>query len=196
MNNGKKRLKRPLKMNKAIFLDRDGTINVDTGYTYKVEDLKFEQGAIEALQLLQTSDYKLIIVTGQSGIGRGRYSEGDYHRFMKHMYSQLALHGISINGDYFCPHHPSEGIGKYKIDCECRKPGIGMLEQAVSDHQIDLSQSWVVGDKTDDIKMGENAVCKTVLVRTGKAGKDGNFEIAPTHTSKNLLEAIKHILSQ
>ena len=71
-----------------------------------------------------------------------------------------------------------------------------MLEQAVSDHQIDLSQSWVVGDKTDDIKMGENAGCKTVLVRTGKAGKDGNFEIAPTHTSKNLLEAIKHILSQ
>ena len=82
MNNGKKRLKRPLKMNKAIFLDRDGTINVDTGYTYKVEDLKFEQGAIEALQLLQTSDYKLIIVTGQSGIRRRKYSKKNYYIFI------------------------------------------------------------------------------------------------------------------
>ena len=107
MNNGKKRLKGPPKMNKAIFLDRDGTINVDTGYTHKVEDLRFEKGAVEALRLAQNSDYLLIIITGQSGIGRGRYSEEDYHRFMKHMYSQLDLHGININGDYFCPHHPS-----------------------------------------------------------------------------------------
>ena len=104
-------------MNKAIFLDKDGTINIDTGYTYKIEDLKFEKGAIKGLQLLQNSNYKLIIVTGQSGIGRGYYTEEDYFKFMQHMYSQLRRDGIKIDRDYFCPHHPEKAIGEYKISC-------------------------------------------------------------------------------
>jgi len=184
-------------MVKAIFLDRDGTIVVDKKYIHKVEDLEFEQDAIRALQLLKNSDYKLIIVTSQSGIARGYYTEEDYHAFMKHMYKELEKHGIKFDGEYFCPHHPKEGIGEYKQDCECRKPKIGMLEQAVSDHDIDLSQSWVIGDKTDDVKkMGETAECKTVLVKTGKAGEDGHFEISPDYTGENILEAVNHILSQ
>src|SRR3989344_2368559 len=124
--------------NRAVLIDRDGTINVDTGYTYKVEDLRFENNALKALRLLQTPDYLLIIVTGQSGIGRGIYAEQDYRRFMEAMYAQFRLEGINIDGEYFCPHHPKAGIGKYKVDCECRKPKTGMLEQAARDFNIDL----------------------------------------------------------
>jgi len=196
MNNGGERLKELAKMNKALLLDRDGTINVDTGYTHKLEDLKFEDRAIEALKLAQRSSYKLIIVTGQSGIARGIYTERDYHRFMEDMYTELVQHGIKIDGEYFCPHHPEEGIGDYRVDCDCRKPKTGLLKKAVKDHKINLSQSWVIGDKTDDIEMGRRAGCKTLLVRTGKAGKDRHFKVTPTHIAKNLLEGVEYILSQ
>lgn len=182
-------------MNRAVLIDRDGTINFDAGYTYRVEDLRFEKNALKGLRLLQTSDYLLIIVTGQSGIGRGMYTEQDYHKFMKAMYEKFRIAGINIDGEYFCPHHPKEGIVKYKIDCECRKPKTGMLEHAAKDFGIDLSQSWVIGDKTDDIEMGRRAGCKTVLVRTGKGGKDGNFNINPDYTANDLLDAANHIIA-
>ena len=183
-------------MNMAIFLDRDGTINVDTGYVYKVEDLKFEDNALKGLKLLQIPEYLLIIVTSQSGIGRGMYTEQDYHKFMKAMYERFRTEGISIDGEYFCPHHPKEGIGRYKVDCECRKPNTGMLEQAAKDFDIDLSKSFVIGDKTEDIEMGRRAGCKTILVRTGKGGKDKNFDVNPDYTANDFLEAAKHIMDR
>lgn len=180
-------------MNRAIFLDRDGTINLDKEYVHRVEDFEFERGAIKGLKILQTLGYQLIIVTGQSGIGRGYYSEEDYHNFMEHMYSQLRRHNIIINGEYFCPHHPEKGVEEYKIDCKCRKPKTGMLEQAVKDFDINLGESWVIGDKTDDIEMGRRARCKTILLRTGKAGKDGNYKVTPDYEADNLEEAAKII---
>jgi len=179
-------------MNKAIFLDRDGTINVDTGFVHKIH--KFEKGAVKGLKLLQNLNCKLIIVTGQSGIARGYYTEQDYHKFMKNMYSDFKKYKIKIEKDYFCPHHPKEGIGKYKINCDCRKPKIGMVKKASKDFNIDLSKSWVIGDKTDDIKMGENAGCKTILLKTGYAGKDGHFKVIPNYTAENLYKAAQIIL--
>jgi len=183
-------------MNKAIFLDRDGTINVDKEYIYKVEDFEFEEGAVKGLKILQSLGYQLIIITGQSGIGRGYYSEEDYHKFMDHMHLQLARHNLLIDGEYFCSHHPEKGIGKYKIDCNCRKPKTGMLEQAVKDFDIDLKESWVIGDKTDDIEMGRIASCKTILVKTGKAGKDGNYKVSPDYIVNNLEESAKIIKNE
>ena len=180
-------------MNKAIFFDRDGTINVDKEYIHRVEDFEFERRAIEGLKILQNLGCQLIIVTGQSGIGRGYYSEEDYHKFMDYMYSQLRRHNIIINGEYFCPHHPEKGIGEYKVDCDCRKPKTGMLEQAVKEFDIDLKESWVIGDKTDDIEMGRRAGCKTILVNTGKAGKDGNYSVTPDYEADNLEGAAKII---
>ena len=181
--------------NRAVLIDRDGTINIDVEYIHRIEDLRFEEEAIEGLRLLQGfPGYKLIIVTGQSGIGRGYYTEQDYHNFMEEMYRQFKLNGIVIDGEYFCPHHPEKGKGIYKVDCECRKPKIGMLEQAARDFNIDISQSWVVGDKTEDIEMGRVAKCRTVLVRTGKAGRDGNFEVTPSYTANSLLEAARYIV--
>lgn len=183
-------------MNRAVLIDRDGTINVDIGYTYRIEDLRFEESVIEGLKLLMFSGYKLIIVTGQSGIGRGMYTEQDYYKFMDAMYEQFRLEGINIDGNYFCPHHPKEGKGMYRIDCKCRKPKTGMLEEAARDFGIDLLQSWVIGDKTDDIEMGRRAGCRTILVKTGKSGKDGNFDVKPEYAANNLLDAAQYILRE
>lgn len=176
-------------MNKAIFLDRDGTINVDTGYTHKIKDLEFEQKAIQGLQILQNLGYKLIIITGQSGIGRNYYSEQDYHKFMNELYRRLKKEGIKIEKDYFCPHAPED-------NCNCRKPKTKMLEQAITDFNINISKSWVIGDKTDDIEMGRRANCRTILVKTSKAGEDGHFNIKPDFIAKNLAESADYILSQ
>ncbi len=176
-------------MNKAIFFDRDGTITVDTGYPHKVKDLKFQENAIPGLKLIQNSGYKLIIVTNQSGIGRGYYTEQDYHAFMEELYFRLKKERINFDGEYFCPHISED-------NCNCRKPNIGMLEKAVLDHDIDLQESWVIGDKTSDIELGRRAGCKTILVRTGNMGRDGNFNTMPNHISDNLLNANLHILSQ
>ena len=178
--------------NKAIFLDRDGTINIDTGYTHKIEDLMIIPKVVEGLKLLQSLGSKLIIITGQSGIGRGYYTEEDYHVFMDEMYSRLRKEGINFDGEYFCPHHPEKGIGKYKINCNCRKPKTGMLKQASNELNVDLSQSWMIGDKLSDIQAGNSAGCRTIYVLTGeyKESVEGaEFEAA------NLLEAANYILN-
>ncbi len=183
-------------MNKAIFLDRDGTINVDKEYVHRIEDFEFEKGAVKGLKILQALGYQLIIVTGQSGIGRGYYSEEDYHKFMDYMHLQLARYNILIDGEYFCPHHSEKGVGKYKIDCKCRKPKTGMLEEAVKEFDINLKESFVIGDKTDDIEMGRRASCRTILVKTSKAGKDRNYKVIPDYEADNLEEAAKIIKNE
>ena len=182
--------------NKAVFLDRDGTINVDVGYAHKLEELKIISGVIEGLKELQELDYKLIIVTNQAGIGRGYYTKEDYHDFQLKLRQELNKQGIFITEEYFCPHHPEKGIGEYKKNCNCRKPKTGMLEQASNDFNIDLTQSWLIGDKPGDIQAGNSAGCKTILVKTGKAGEDRHFSIAPTFTAYNLLEAADYIIKE
>jgi D,D-heptose 1,7-bisphosphate phosphatase len=185
-------------MTKAILLDRDGTINIDEGYTHKVEDLKFEEGAFKGLKILQELGYKLIIITGQSGIGRGKYTEAQYHLFMQEMDTRLKAEGIKIEKDYFCPHHPEKAIDEYKKDCECRKPKTGMLEQAVQDFDLDISQCWALGDKMSDIEMGQRGGCKTILVLTGNAGKEegANPNIKPDYTAENLEAAANYIKNE
>ncbi|MBD3259013.1 D-glycero-beta-D-manno-heptose 1,7-bisphosphate 7-phosphatase [Candidatus Woesearchaeota archaeon] len=181
-------------MNKAVFLDRDGTINVDTGYLHKKKDFELIPGVIEALAELSKTDFKIIIITSQSGIGRGYFTEEDYYNLTEYMLSLMREKGIKIDGMYFCPHHPEKAVGKYKIVCDCRKPKIGMIECAAAEHDIDLSQSYVIGDKTADIEMGRRAGCKSILVKTGKAGEDDEFDIAPYYVGKTLKEAIEKIL--
>ncbi len=173
-------------MKKAIFLDRDGVINIDKGYTHKIEDLKFENNAIEGLKLLQNKDHTLILLSNQAGIGRGFYTVKQYRAFMENMFNRLGRHGIKISKDYFCPHPPNK-------NCKCRKPETGMLEQAIRDFSIDISKSWIIGDKTSDIELGRRAGLRTILVRTGYAGKDGLFEINPYYTAKDLLDAARQI---
>ena len=154
---------------RAIFLDRDGVINVDKGYVSVVDDFEFIDGVIEALQTLKEKGFLIVVITNQSGIARGYFSEDQFHTLTEWMDWSLADRGVDLDGIYYCPHHSEHGIGKYKIECDCRKPNPGMLNDAIKELDIDVTQSILVGDKVSDIKAGITAGVKNnYLVRTGK----------------------------
>jgi len=158
-------------MKKAIFLDRDGTINVEKDYIYKSEDLVFEEGSIEALKTFKNLGYILIVVSNQSGIARGYFTEADLNIFNNNMNEILKKNGVEITEFYCCPHHP-DGIGEYKKVCECRKPNNKMIEDAIKKYNINREKSYMIGDKTSDIGAGLKSNLKTVLVKTGYGLKD------------------------
>ena len=152
---------------RAVFLDRDGTINVERDYLYKIEDFEFIPGTPEAIRRLKEAGFLVIVVSTQTGVGRGYYSEDDVDRLHRHIQQQLAAYGTCIDAFYFCPHHPEQGEGAYRTDCDCRKGEPGMILQAASEYGIDLEQSWMIGDKLADLEAGERAGCRTILVLTG-----------------------------
>lgn len=155
---------------KAIFLDRDGTINVDHGYVYQIDDFQFIEGVGKALKQLQDRGWLLVLVTNQSGIARGYFSEAQFLSLTEWFdWSLDEDYGVVLDGIYYCPHHP-EGQGEYRQECDCRKPKSGMFQQAIKDLNIDPAQSVMVGDKLEDMLAAHNVGIKTkVLVRTGKA---------------------------
>ena len=180
----------------AVFLDRDGVINKEVNYLHKIKDFKLERGALQGLKKLSNAKIPLIIITNQAGIARGYYKEKDYHKLMKYIINFLRKKGIKITAHYFCPHHPTEGIGKYRIECKCRKPNIGLFKKAARIHNIDLKNSFYIGDKTLDIKAGRNAGCKTILVLTGYAGRDGEYKTKPDYKFKDLNKIADFIMSK
>jgi D-glycero-D-manno-heptose 1,7-bisphosphate phosphatase len=154
-------------MRPAAFLDRDGTILEEAGYLDRLERLAFFPYAIDAIRLLNRAGFAVVVITNQSGVGRGLYEESFVHRVHKVMDERIGAGGGRIDGYYYCPHHPNAEIEKYRRDCECRKPGSGMLRQAASELGLDLSQSFTVGDKWSDVRAGVAAGTRSVLVRTG-----------------------------
>lgn len=153
----------------AVFLDRDGVINQDTGYVSCVDDFHFIDGTIEALQILKKKGYCLVVVTNQSGIARGYFTEEQFMSLTEWMDWSLADRDVDLDGIYFCPHHPTAGVGEYRQECNCRKPAPGMLLDAAKDLKIDLANSYMVGDKAGDLQAAKAAcVGHKVLVRTGK----------------------------
>lgn len=152
---------------KAVFLDRDGTINVEVQYLNKVEEFQFIPGVPYALKRLKDAGLLLVVVTNQSGIGRGIYDEAALQRVHDHMQRELAAFGVEIDACYFCPHHPEHAAGEYLQDCSCRKPLPGMLRQAAETLDIDLASSYMVGDKLIDVEVGINAGCTPIMVLTG-----------------------------
>ncbi|MGK4476446.1 D-glycero-beta-D-manno-heptose 1,7-bisphosphate 7-phosphatase [Aeromonas molluscorum] len=158
----------------AIFLDRDGVINEDTGYVSKVDDFHFLPGVIDAMQLLKQKGYLLVVVTNQSGIARGYFSEDDFMNLTEWMDWSLADRGVDLDGIYFCPHHPEHGA-----PCDCRKPEPGMLLLAQQELGIDMSRSYMVGDKPSDLNAAANAkVGQKIMVRTGKPVTDTDVALA------------------
>lgn len=186
-------------MNKAIFLDRDGTINVEKHYLYKKEDFEFLPGVIDALKKLQVSGFILIIVTNQSGIGRGYYTEKDFNILNDWMLSELRNQGVLIADVYYCPHLPDADVAEYRRDCECRKPKSGMYQQAIRDYQIQISQSYAIGDKIRDCAICEKTSCKGYLIGVNEKPeiieqvKEGKYE--RVRYAKDLAEATNLILS-
>lgn len=155
-------------MNKAVFLDRDGTLNVEVNYLYRTEDFKFVRGAIEAIKIFHDLGFKVIVITNQAGIARGYYSEKDVVHLHSYIDAELNKENTYIDAYYYCPHHPQGTDGKYAIECECRKPKTGMIKKAVQDMNVDLAHSFIVGDKEIDVITGKNSGIKhTVLVRSG-----------------------------
>lgn len=152
---------------RAVFLDRDGTINKEKEYLHRVEDFEFIPGAPEAIRLLNSAGFLVIVVTNQSGIGRGYYGEDAVRSLHRFMDRELARHGARVDAYYFCPHHPDRGIGEYRRECGCRKPLPGMLLKAADDFTIDMNASFIIGDKMADLEAGIAAGCRPILVRTG-----------------------------
>lgn len=149
---------------KAVFLDRDGTINVEKNYLYKIEDFEFIEGVLEALKKLSDAGFLLIIITNQSGIARGYYTEKDYGILNSWLLETFAKNGIKISASYFCPHLPDASVERYRTICNCRKPNTGLFEQAVNDFNIDLKKSFAIGDKIRDLAICEKSECKGFLI--------------------------------
>lgn len=174
-------------MNKAIFLDRDGTLNDDTkGYTHKIEDYQLLPGVIEGLKMLK--DFKLFIITNQSGIGRRIYTEEQFLEFNNHLVQDLKKKDIHIIKTHHCPHTPDR-------ECDCRKPSTKWISVLAKEHGIDLSQSWVIGDHPCDVEMGLTAGCRAIYLLTGH-GEKHRHELSPLQpmaVSKNFLEAARFI---
>ena len=146
---------------KTIFLDRDGVINKEINYLHKIEDFEFIDGVFEACQYLQSLEYKIIVITNQSGISRGLYTNNDYQIITKWMVSQFMKNNISILDTFHCPHLPDSG-------CNCRKPKPGMLLNAKNKYDIDMNQSWMIGDKETDITAAiSSGINNTILVKSG-----------------------------
>jgi D-glycero-D-manno-heptose 1,7-bisphosphate phosphatase len=160
----------PRGLRPAIFLDRDGTLNVDTGYTHRPADLQLIAGVIPGLRSLQALGYPLFILTNQSGIARGYFSETQLAAFHAELLAHLQAAGVQIGGIYYCPFHPTAGLGDYRQDSPLRKPRPGMFLQAAAEHRLDLAASIAIGDKLSDVLAGQAAGCRTVLLQTGRAG--------------------------
>ncbi|MBI5400306.1 D-glycero-beta-D-manno-heptose 1,7-bisphosphate 7-phosphatase [Candidatus Saganbacteria bacterium] len=184
-------------MNKAVFLDRDGTIIEDVGYLNKPSEIKFISGSQEAIKKLKAAGYKVIVITNQAGVARGLITEDMLQTIDKVLHKWILNSGTHLDGLYYCPHHPEHGVYPYKQACECRKPHPGLILKAQKDFAIDLSRSFMVGDKASDIEAGQRAGLKTVFVMTGRGEvAKADRKTSPDHTANNLLQAAEWILKQ
>lgn len=156
-------------MKKTVFLDRDGTINIDKGYVYKIRDFEFLPGVVEGLRMLQNLRYQLVIVTNQSGIARGYYTEKDYVKLNDWMLDKLTNEGIIIKKTYFCPHLKEGVIKEYAIECECRKPKPGLFYKAITELDIAPEGSFAIGDKMRDL-----CICKYTGIQGILLSSDSN----------------------
>lgn len=183
---------------RAIFIDRDGTLNEDIGYVSTPDELILYPFAAEAVRLVNRSGFRAIVITNQSGIARGMYSEETLGEIHERMIEELARTGAQIDAVYYCPHHPEIGDVRYQVRCKCRKPRTGMLDAAAREHNIDLTRSFVIGDKASDILLAENAGAGAALVMTGYGRETlahpERWPCRPSVVAENLLQAVKQIL--
>ena len=182
-------------MNKAVFLDRDGTIIEDVGYLSSPEQIKFIPGSIESIKSLNQSGFKVIVISNQSGVARGHFSEDMLQTIDKIVHRGLLHGGAHVDAHYYCPHHPQHGVYPYKQECDCRKPNTGLIKQATEQFKIDLNSSFMIGDKATDIELGKKSGIRTVLVQTGYGKKELKHAKGPDKVAENLWEAVKWVIS-
>ena len=178
------------KKQKAFFLDRDGTINKYVGFLKNIDELELIDGVADAIRLINNSGYLAIVATNQPVIARGEVEPEQLEQIHNKMETLLGLQGAYVDDIFYCPHHPDKGFPgerpELKIDCECRKPKPGMLLQAAEKYNIDLHNSWMIGDGLNDMKAGQAAGCRIALIGEKKMGN--------IRTYKNLLDCVRDIL--
>ena len=178
--------------NRAVFLDRDGTIVEDPGFLHEPEKVKLLPGAAEAIRRLNTADVRVVVVTNQSGIARGRYTVDDYEAVQRRLGELLAAHGARIDGAYFCPHHP-----QLSGPCDCRKPGLKLFREAAQAFDIDFSRSWWVGDRLSDVQPAGLLGGQGILVTTGEGNlHQGQARALGVMVVADLAEAVQEICAQ
>ncbi len=181
----------------AVFLDRDGTLVEEAGYLDRIERLVFFPYSVDAVRALNRAGLAVVIVTNQAGVARGIFREEFVAEAHRHITARLDAGGARVDGFYYCPHHPEASVEQYRIACDCRKPQPGLLRRAASDLGLDLSRSFVVGDRWHDLQAGQAVGARGVLVRTGygrteeASPKPG---VAPAATVDNLIAAAAWIL--
>jgi len=178
---------KPYQRAPAVFLDRDGTINEHIEYLHEIEKFQIIPGALDAMKKLKLAGYRLVIVTNQPGIGVGYFSKEDFFKVNRELLKAASKAGFNIDRIYYCPHTRAD-------ECDCRKPKPGMLLRAVTDLNVDLSKSFMVGDMSSDVKAGADAGCKTVVLKTGQGGADGLYDVKPDYVANDLAEAAELIL--
>ena len=188
-------------MNRAVFLDRDGTVNEEVGYLRSLDLLKLIPGAAAAIGRLNRAGYKVVLVTNQSGVARGYFPESLVDAAHDLLAGMLKQEGAFFDGVYYCPHHPTAGNSKHTVVCDCRKPATGLIDRAAKDMDIDLARSFMVGDKWSDVELGHRAGTRSILVRSGFAPDDpGNRRPShvddPDFTAHDLAEAVDWIIGQ
>ncbi len=197
---GRITLKKAGAKNAAIFLDRDGTLNIEKGHLRKPDELELLPNVGDTLRSLRQAGYRLVIITNQSVIARGEASEADVAAIHRRLEWELGKSGAFVDAIYVCPHHPDRGFpgerSDLKIVCDCRKPAIGLIERASLDLQINIASSWLIGDQARDIEAAQRAGVRSVLVLTGKAGVDGTFAAAPDYIAMDLPAAARIILAK
>lgn len=182
--------------NKAVFLDRDGVINQDPPhYAHRIDQLALIDGSGLAIKILNDENFKVIIITNQSGVAKGFYNENDIEIFNQAMIEQLKQVNAHIDAIYYCPHHPEAEIKKYRIHCNCRKPKPGMLIEGGKKYNIDFNSSFLVGDKWSDIEAGRSVGCKTILVKTGHGLLEYEDKKCPVdYMAADLLDAVQNYI--
>jgi D,D-heptose 1,7-bisphosphate phosphatase len=195
------RLNRSFKQ-RAVFLDRDGVINKEVDQLTNIEDFELIDGVVEAIKMLNKSDFIVIVITNQPVIAKGFITVEELDNIHKKMDTLLGNDGAFLDDLFYCPHHPETGfdgeVKALKIKCKCRKPNSGMLIEAGNTYNIDLEKSWVIGDRYTDIAAGNTVNTKTILLKTGHSGNDKQrfMEVEPDYMFNNLNEATNHILEK
>ncbi len=183
----------------AVFIDRDGTINEQMGYINHLSRFRILPGVPEAIKLLNENNYLVIVVTNQSGIARGYFSLELLEEIHTHMKDYLKKQGAKIDAVFFCPHYPGSGNNEYAIECDCRKPHTGMLREALDKFDIDVMQSYMIGDHYTDLEFANNGNIKSIMVKTGYGLGEVEYVLPglackPVYVADDLLDAVKWIL--
>lgn len=188
-------MKRP-----AVFIDRDGTISEEVGYVNHPSRFRLFPYSAEAIRILNDSGWLAIVVTNQAGVARGYFSEDVIRKIHQQLVSALHAESARLDAIYYCAHHPSVGEPPYRLDCDCRKPKPGLIEQAGRDFEIDMAASWIAGDRYSDVELARNAGLRSAFVLSGYGRGEWEYQSQgwkhrPDLVCENLLEAVKSIVN-